>query len=68
MVSTNFSKTSINSTNFGSTDPDATDVLLLQSGDELLLQNGTDSLLLNFGLTIKSTNFTKQSINSTNYS
>ena len=65
--STNFIKSSINPTGYGVVDKDP-DVLLLQSGDSFLLQNGTDSLLLGGSGELQSLNYSKSSINSTNYS
>jgi len=69
MVSTNFSKVSVNSTGFskptqvstgfGIKDTN-TDVLLLQNGtDSLLLQNGTDELLLGGNGELESTNYSR---------
>lgn len=66
MVSTNFGKPSVSSTNF-LISAYGTDVLLLEDGFELLLENGVDSILLE-ETDIKSNNFVKPSINSTNYS
>ena len=65
MVSTNFSKPSIRSTNFGIVNI-GTDSLLLQNGDYFLLQNG-GYLLLGDG-EITTSNFAKGSQSSTDFS
>ncbi len=65
MVSTNFSTPSINSTNFLISD-ESPGNLLLETGDLFLLENG-DFLALE-ETSLESTDYTKPSINSTNYS
>jgi hypothetical protein len=65
MVSTNFTKETINSENYLKS-KQTTDVLLLENGDGLLLESNTDAILLE-DITLNSTNFAKSSINSTNY-
>lgn len=69
MVSTDYSETSLNSTNFG-TGSSSTDVLLLEGGDKLLIEGTSDAILLESSGAgdTQSTNFTGISINSTNYS
>lgn len=57
MVSTNYTKTTINSENYLKSKA-TEDVLLLESGDELLLENGSDAILLEYPF-INSTNYTK---------
>lgn len=64
--STNYTKTSTNSTGFGVKSPSPY-VLLLQNGDNLLLQDDVTSILLELG-EIGTVNYTKQSTNATNYS
>ena len=67
MVSTNYSSpVSPESENYHKSIA-TKDVLLLEGGYELLLENGTYSILLEY-TDIKSTNFAKTTINSTNYS
>lgn len=66
MTSTNFSKTAQTSTGYGYKNV-ASGVLLIETSDELLLENGTDSLLLE-NLETGSTNYTKTSTPSTNFS
>jgi hypothetical protein len=65
MVSTNFTKETINSENYLKS-KQTTDVLLLENGDGLLLESNTDAILLE-DITLNSTNFAKSSINSTDY-
>ena len=62
--STNFSKVTINSENYLKSIY-TEDILLLEGGDELLLESG-DSMLLET-LDLSSTDFTKTTTNSTDY-
>ena len=64
--STDYTKPSINSENYGKTIV-TSDVLLLEGGDKLLLENGTDAILLSL-LVDNSINLAKITINSTSFS
>jgi hypothetical protein len=66
MVSTDYTKPTINSSKYSKSIP-TTDVLLLEGGDELLLENDTDSILLEY-LVTNSANYVKPSVVSTDYS
>jgi len=63
---TNYVKVSPSAKGYGVTDPAATDILLLQSGDDLLFQNGVDNLLIELGL-VRRTNYVKVSPSAVNY-